>query len=169
MILPDNTIKLPEFYDGVLPPEKEDLEALKNLEIDENRLKGTLGIKFFGGEQNIPFEQRKMFRPTFSIRGLQSGNVSVHAKTIIPAEAVAEIGIRLVSDQRREAIVRAFKNHFRDLANSSDFWKLFLNVIEIKFTEYVRPYKTSIESEWTELLASAIEEGFNKKPVLVPL
>jgi len=51
------------------------------------------------------------FAPTLNIQGLWSGFIGPGDKTITPAEAHARLDIRIVPDQRPEAIVAAIRAH----------------------------------------------------------
>ena len=92
------------FYDDVFTPTKKALEAADQLARNPDDYRKQLGITYFGGEQDKPLEHRKMFRPTFNIRGFKSGSIRENARTIIPREAVVEIDARLVPNQKPEKI-----------------------------------------------------------------
>mgnify|MGYP003693578959 CR=1 FL=1 len=54
-----------------------------------------------------------MFRPTLTIRGLQAGFVGAEANTIIPHRATVALDLRLVKNQRVEAVYRRVVEHIR--------------------------------------------------------
>ena len=57
--------------------------------------------------------ERLMFRPTLTIRGLQAGFVGAEANTIIPHRATVAMDLRLVKNQRVDAVYRRVVEHIR--------------------------------------------------------
>jgi acetylornithine deacetylase/succinyl-diaminopimelate desuccinylase-like protein len=157
------------FYDDIFSPDPLALEAARLLNRTPNMYKETLGISYFGGEQDQPLIHRVMFRPTFNIRGFKSGEVKESAKTIIPKDATLEIDMRLVPNQKPEHIKKIFLKHIEQLKSHSERWNEIIKRCNITFEASFAPLHTPLNFPWTELLEKGITEGFGEKPVKIPL
>lgn len=157
------------FYDDVFNPSNEALIAAEQLKRNPDQYKKQLGIDYFGEEQDQPLTHRVMFRPTFNIRGIKSGEVLQHAKTIIPKEVVVEIDVRLVPYQTPEKIEELVINHLEKLKSQSERLANIVNHCQISFGASFHPLFTPLELPWTEILVNAIKEGFGESPLLLPI
>lgn len=157
------------FYDDVFTPSKAALDAVKELNRNPEVYKQQLGIDYFGEELDQPLSHRVMFRPTFNIRGIQSGSVRGKAKTIIPKDAVIEIDVRLVPNQTPEKIEKLFLAHLDKIGQKSERMAAVIDRCEIKFGASFYPMFTSLELQWTKILEESIEEGFQEKSLKIPL
>lgn len=160
---------LNHFYDDVFTPEKEAQLAAKELDIPLEVYKKNLGIDFFGEEQGLPIPIKIMFRPTFNIRGIASGEVLENAKTIIPKEVIVEFDVRLVPNQTVENIEKIIRAHFNELSARDERWKKRINSCKLTFEASMEPMYTPMNLKWTAILTKALYKGFEKKPVKVPL
>ena len=157
------------FYDDIFSPDEKALMAAKELNRTPELYKKSLGIDYFGGEQNIPLTHRVMFRPTFNIRGFESGHVRQHAKTIIPKDAIVELDFRLVPYQKPDQIQDLFLAHIEHLKTRSERWKAMIERCEVKFEAGFAPIYTPLDLPWTEILVQSVKEGFKEDPVKIPL
>ena len=60
--------------------------------------------------------ERTWALPTFEIHGIRGGFVGDGAKTVIPAQAVAKVSLRLVPGQHYEKVGRQLERAVADLA-----------------------------------------------------
>jgi len=157
------------FYDDVFIPTEAAIKAAEELNRDPEIYKEQLGISYFGGEQDLPLTHRLMFRPTFNIRGFKSGEVQENAKTMIPKEAIVEIDVRLVPNQTPEKMTKLIQAHFEMLRHKSERFAAIIDRCTLKFGSSFYPMFTSLELPWTQILEKAIEEGFEEKPIKIPL
>ncbi|MFX0122594.1 MAG: M20/M25/M40 family metallo-hydrolase [Candidatus Hodarchaeota archaeon] len=157
------------FYDDIFTPDKGALKAAEELNRTPEVYQKSLGIDYFGGEQDIPLVHRVIFRPTFNIRGFQSGHVQENAKTIIPKDAVVELDFRLVPHQKPNQIQELFLNHLENLKKRSDRWKAMIGRCEVTFDAGFAPIHTPLDLPWTNILVQSIKEGFGEEPVKIPL
>jgi len=106
MAAPDGTPLVEGFEDGVLPPTRAERELLGAIPLDRAALEKELGMA-------VPADylERLMFHPTLTIRGLSSGFTGALAQTIIPNRATVAIDIRLVKNQRVDAVYRRVVDH----------------------------------------------------------
>jgi acetylornithine deacetylase/succinyl-diaminopimelate desuccinylase-like protein len=99
-------IKIPGFYDRVVPPSAKEREAWARLPFDEREYKEKeVGVKELVGEPEIPLFERLWARPTLEVHGIRGGFIGEGAKTVIPARAVAKVSMRLVADQKPDEAV----------------------------------------------------------------
>jgi acetylornithine deacetylase/succinyl-diaminopimelate desuccinylase-like protein len=103
-------IRIPGFYDRVVPPSVKEREAWARLPFDEQEYKEKeVGVKELVGEPEIPLFERLWARPTLEVHGIRGGFVGEGAKTVIPARALAKISLRLVADQNPNEAVAQLK------------------------------------------------------------
>ena len=94
-------IRIPGFYDRVVPPSEKERAAWAKLPFDEREYKDKeVGVKELVGEPEVPLFERLWARPTLEVHGIRGGFIGEGAKTVIPARAVAKISLRLVADQK---------------------------------------------------------------------
>src|SRR5579862_3570533 len=94
-------IRIPGFYDRVVPPSDKERAAWARLPFDEKEYKEKeVGVKELVGEPEIPLFERLWARPTLEVHGIRGGFTGEGAKTVIPARALAKVSTRLVADQR---------------------------------------------------------------------
>ncbi len=100
------------FYDSVEPIsdyERAQLDKVPN--IDE-QLKKELGLVYTEGE-GVSLNERLLL-PTLTVRGLQSGNVGEKARNIIPNQAIATVGMRLVKGNDPENMMDLVEAHIQE-------------------------------------------------------
>jgi acetylornithine deacetylase/succinyl-diaminopimelate desuccinylase-like protein len=105
----DGHIRIPGFYDRVLPPSATEREAWARLPFDEERFRTEeLKASAITGEPQVDVLERMWARPTLEVHGIRGGFVGEGAKTVIPARALAKISMRLVPDQDPDEVSRQF-------------------------------------------------------------
>ena len=92
-------IKIPGFYDDVVPLQEEERKAWASLPFNEKKYKKDFGIPKLFGETSYTTLERTWARPTFEVNGLLSGFTGEGAKTVLPAVAMAKVSMRLVPNQ----------------------------------------------------------------------
>ncbi|MCA1032188.1 dipeptidase [Bacillus timonensis] len=99
------------FYDDVVPLTVQEREAFQALQIDEETVKGELGVTDLYGEEGYSFLERTWVRPTLEVNGIYGGFQGEGIKTVIPSEAHAKITCRLVPNQDPEVIIELLQKH----------------------------------------------------------
>ena len=96
----DGEIRIPKLYKSVEEPSKKELKAWRKLPFDEEAFlrDEVTGTALTGLEDHSVFE-RTWALPTFEIHGIRGGFVGDGAKTVIPAQAMAKVSLRLVPGQ----------------------------------------------------------------------
>jgi acetylornithine deacetylase/succinyl-diaminopimelate desuccinylase-like protein len=157
---PDGRIRIPGFYDRVVPPSERDLAILERLpDIDAER-KTLYGIdQFTNGHTGMDLRIEEYLQPTGTICGLDSGYAGPGIKTVMPAAATAKVDFRLVLDQDPEVIFALLRSHL-DLHGFEDVETVLLGA--------ERPARTPIDSPIVEIVADSYRELTGQEPIVVP-
>lgn len=104
----EGRVTIPGFYEGIEidEPTRRILDAVPD---DERDVQRRLGI----AEPDHVAEtlQGAVQFPSLNVRGLHSGWVGDEARTIVPATAVAEVDVRLVSETDGERLLELIRSH----------------------------------------------------------
>jgi len=151
-------IRIPGFYDDVVPLTDAERQAWASLPFNEKKYKKDFGIPKVYGETDYTTLERTWARPTFEVNGLLSGFTGEGAKTVLPAVAMAKVSMRLVPNQDPDKIAHLFDAYVRDIAPKT---------VEVKVTRMHggKPWTTSYDNPYVQAAGRAIEKGFGQKPV----
>jgi acetylornithine deacetylase/succinyl-diaminopimelate desuccinylase-like protein len=106
---PDGRVKIAGFYDGVRPIGELDRKAIAEIPDVDADLRRSLGLARTEAD-DAPLPERILL-PALNVRGLLAGRVGAQAANAIPTEARASIDLRLVPDQKPEAVREAVERH----------------------------------------------------------
>jgi acetylornithine deacetylase/succinyl-diaminopimelate desuccinylase-like protein len=159
---PDEHIRIPGFYDRVIPPTEEDLHLLSRLPDPADEYRERYGIARFlkGIEGGVELEAESIFSPTCTICGLSSGYQGEGMKTVLPAQASAKVDFRLVPDQDPEEVVLHLRNHL-DNEGFDD--------VEITFLCGEKPARTPIDDPFLQVVVNSAEEVYGSPQKIVPM
>jgi acetylornithine deacetylase/succinyl-diaminopimelate desuccinylase-like protein len=151
-------IRIPHFYDDVVPLQDEERKAWASLPFNERKYRKDFGIPKVFGESGYTTLERTWARPTFEINGLLSGFTGEGAKTVLPAVAMAKVSMRLVPNQDPDKIAKLFEEYVHDIAPKT---------VEVKVTRMHggKPWMASYDNPFIQAAGRAIEKGFGQKPV----
>jgi acetylornithine deacetylase/succinyl-diaminopimelate desuccinylase-like protein len=151
-------IKIPGFYDAVVPLQDEERKAWASLPFNEKQYRKDFGIPKVHGEPGYTTLERTWARPTLEVNGLLSGFTGEGAKTVLPAVAMAKISMRLVPNQDPDAIATLFENYVAKIAPKT---------VEVKVTRMHggKPWMTSFDNKYVQAAGRAIERGFGRAPI----
>jgi acetylornithine deacetylase/succinyl-diaminopimelate desuccinylase-like protein len=151
-------IRIPGFYDDVVPLQDEERKAWASLPFNEKKYKKDFGTPKLAGETGYTTLERTWARPTFEVNGLLSGFTGEGAKTVLPAVAMAKVSMRLVPNQSPDKIADLFEAYVKDIAPAT---------VELKVTRMHggKPWMTSYDNPYVQAAGRAIEKGFGRKPV----
>jgi len=151
-------IKIPGFYDDVLPLRQEERDAWAKLPFNEKQYRKDFGIPKVTGESGYTTLERTWARPTFEVNGLLSGFTGEGAKTVLPAVAMAKVSMRLVPNQDPNKIAQLFEDYVKKIAPKT---------VELKVTRMHggKPWMTSFDNPFVQAAGRAIERGFGQKPI----
>ena len=151
-------IKIPGFYDDVLPLRDEERAEYARLPFNERRFCEELGSPKLFGEKGFTTLERMWARPTFEVNGFYSGFTEEGAKTVIPAVAMAKVSMRLVPNQNPERVGDLFEAYVRKAAPRT---------VDVSVTRMHtgKPWMTNFANPFVQAAGRAIERGFGRKPV----
>jgi acetylornithine deacetylase/succinyl-diaminopimelate desuccinylase-like protein len=138
------------------------LKLLGQLPDQTEQTKTLYGIEEFlhGLSGGVELERRKVFEPTCTICGLDSGYQGPGTKTIIPARASAKVDLRLVPDQSPDEIVEKLRSHL-DESGFDD--------VEITRHGSTKPAKTDPNDPFVLLVNEAARDAYGREPVVSPI
>jgi acetylornithine deacetylase/succinyl-diaminopimelate desuccinylase-like protein len=151
-------VKIPNFYDDVVPLREEERQEFAKLPFNERKYKQDLGAPKLFGESGYTTLERIWARPTFEVNGLLSGFTGDGAKTVIPAVAMAKVSMRLVPNQDPQKIGDLFEAYVK---------KVTPKTVELKVTRMHggKPWMTAFDNKYVQAAGRAIELGFGQRPV----
>jgi acetylornithine deacetylase/succinyl-diaminopimelate desuccinylase-like protein len=154
----NGTIKIPGFYDDVVPLTDEERQAWATLPFNEKQYRKTFGIPKVQGEPGYTTLERTWARPTFEVNGLLSGFTGEGAKTVLPDVSMAKVSMRLVPNQHPDKIAQLFEDYVQKLAPKT---------VEVKVTRMHggKPWMASFDNKFIQAAGRAIEQGFGRTPV----
>ena len=97
------------WYDTVEPLGTQEQAALESMPPVDQELKRELGLVWTEGEPETLSE--RILLPALNIRGITSGNTGSLARNVIPNEAIASLGIRLVKGNDAQMMRRLVIKH----------------------------------------------------------
>ena len=151
-------VRIPGFYDDVVPLEEEERKQWAGLPFNEKQYKKAFGIPRVYGETGYNTLERTWARPTFEINGLLSGFTGEGAKTVLPARAMAKVSMRLVPNQDPDRIAQLFDDYVEKIAPKT---------VEVKVTRMHggKPWMTDFDNKYVQAAGRAIKQGFGQDPV----
>ena len=153
-------VKIPGFYEGVMPLSKYERDQIKRYPLSDAGLKKLLGAPQLFGERGYTATEQRSSRPTFEINGLTSGYQGEGSKTIVPSWARAKITCRLVPNQNPAHVRKVVCDWLRK--NCPPTVRL-----EITAGHGAEAYLVSPTSAPAQAALRALEKAFGAKPVLM--
>lgn len=149
------------FMDHVRPPTQAEMEALRTIPFDEEKLKEEFGIPaFLGNRTGIELLRKFLYEPTCTICGLYAGYIGEGSKTVLPNHAFAKIDFRLVPNLTPDRVVELLRKHL-DRRGFDD--------IEIRLTETGEEVARSpLDSPIVRAALEAMRAVYPKEPVIYP-
>ncbi|MEA2609426.1 MAG: hypothetical protein QOJ75_1669 [Chloroflexota bacterium] len=157
---PDGRIRIPGFYDDVVPLTDADRADFAALPFDEGAYLDHLGLPALVGEVGFSTLERRGGRPTLDVNGLWSGFTGAGSKTIIPAHAHAKISCRLVADQDPARVFQALQAYVEEIAPPGV-------TTSVTLLGSGRPSRTPTDHPATQAAARALEATFGRAPVYI--
>lgn len=120
----DGRIQLPGFYDDVRSLDEEERAALARLPMKDDFYLEKTGAPALWGEKGYTPVERTGARPTLDVNGLLSGFTGEGAKTVLPANAMAKISMRLVPNQTPAAVYEQLVQYMEENAPEGITWHI---------------------------------------------
>ncbi|MHA2028375.1 MAG: M20/M25/M40 family metallo-hydrolase [Candidatus Kariarchaeaceae archaeon] len=163
MVRNDGKCLIEGFYDDVAPPSEKEAEVIGKLDgaydkiIEARSLTRAVSID---GKSNAFMNE---LWPTFNVNGLKTGNVGDKRRTVIPREAIASIGCRLVPDQDPQDLKLKIKDHVDSWVEKNEI----KGAVTVTFENSMKPIPSSINSPYIDLVVDAAREGFAEEPLVI--
>jgi len=157
---PDGRIRIPGFYDDVVPLTDDDRAAYAALPFDDEAYREFLGVPELVGEAGYTTLERKSGRPTLDINGIWGGYQGEGGKTIIPGRAAAKLTCRLVPNQDPDRIFEGLKAFIEEIAPPG---------VRVRIDPQGggHPIRSSIDHWAVDAAAKALEDTFGRPPLFI--
>ena len=155
-------IRLPGFYDPIIPPTEREIALLAALPPVSQEYKDRYGIEDF--LMDFPDETAlrvaSVYEPTCTICGLTSGYQGPGSKTVLPAKASAKVDFRLALGQTPAQVLEQLRDHL-DREGFQD--------IHIKYLGGGPAARTDPDDPFVELVVNTSKDAFGEEMQLVPM
>ena len=159
---PDEKIRIPGWYDDIIPPTARDRELFAAQPDSAEEYKTQYGVKNFlsGLSGGVDLQIAEVFEPTCTICGLTSGYQGAGSKTVLPARASAKVDFRIVEGQTIEKCLTLLRQHL-DAQGFAD--------IQVEFMGGGPAAKTDPDHPFIKLVVDTAEQVFESKMELIPM
>jgi acetylornithine deacetylase/succinyl-diaminopimelate desuccinylase-like protein len=150
----DGRITIPELYAQLKGVTEKERALWDRSPVDIPAiLKKEMGVDVLPGEEQIDPRERLAARPTLEVHGIRGGFIDEGAKTVIPAEAVAKVSLRLPPELRPQEVLALVRKRVAELCPPG----VTIEVREIHSGDgvsvpldnvYVRAAEQALEQEW---------------------
>lgn len=164
-------VTLPGFYDGVALDDAT-RAILAQVPDDETVIRENLGIATTDQVGNN--YQESLQYPSLNIRGLSSAWTGNQVRTVVPAEATAEIDIRLVPESDPKRLIQLVRNYIEsqgyyitDAEPTAQERMQYPKIIRMDSSISYLAFRTEFDSEVGIWLDKAMVRAFGKKPIKI--
>jgi acetylornithine deacetylase/succinyl-diaminopimelate desuccinylase-like protein len=154
-------ILIPGFYDDIVPPSADELEAWSSLPFDEVEFRShEVGAKGLVGEKKFSVLERIWARPTLDVHGMPGGFIGAGAKTVIPAKATAKVSMRLVPGMTPAKSFALYKSYVEKIAPSSVD-------IDVRLIHFGDPCLVPVDNPYMRAATRALRDIWGKDTVFI--
>jgi acetylornithine deacetylase/succinyl-diaminopimelate desuccinylase-like protein len=108
----NDNVLIDDYPSHVRPPTEAEMDALKSIPRDDEKLKADYGIPaFIRNLSGIDLLKKHLYEPTVTICGMYAGYIGEGSKTVLPNHAFAKIDFRLVPNLTPELVVDLLRKH----------------------------------------------------------
>ena len=150
-------VKIPGFYDDVVPPTTRELKDFVASGFRVRRFQDAFQLRSLRTSDPKELLKRIWTLPTFEVHGLVGGHMGPGVKTIVPAWGELKVSMRLVPNQHPAKIFKLLKKHIRN--RNPD--------IEVLNEGELEPFQGISEGPYADALQEAVTQGFGRRPVFV--
>ncbi len=150
-------VKIPGFYDQVIPPSKTELEGFLASGFQVSRFQEAYKLRSLRTQDRGELIKRIWTEPTFEIHGLVGGHTGSGVKTVVPPKGELKVSMRLVPNQRPEKIFILLKRFVKHINPN----------VRIEHDGKLEPFRGISTGPYAEALVRSVHTGFGKSPVYV--
>lgn len=162
------------WYDDVEPLGPRELQAIKDAPQYDEDLKKQLGLKTTDQAPKSLLEL--ISEPSLNINGMRSGDVGTLARNIIPSQAEAVLGLRLVKGNDYMRQIEKLRKHvesqgFYVIDHDPTLEERLAHPLIAKFVKGVAGYnaqRTDMDLPISRSVIAAVERASSEPPVLLP-
>ena len=158
---PDGTVRIPGFYDAVLPLSEEQKAAIADQHDSDAQMMERFQVKqFLGGLTGRALREKAAVTPTSNLAGLLSGYTGEGVKTVLPAKAMAKMDFRLVPNQDPHDILAKLKAYLVEQGYGD---------IEITCLGAAEPVVTPMDEPFVQRMLAIAQSYEGTKPSITPI
>ena len=150
-------VKIPGFYDDVVPPSSREMKEFLSSGFDVGRFKKAFGFRTIRTEDRAQLIKRIWAAPTFEVHGLVGGYNGPGVKTVVPPSGQLKISMRLVPNQDPQKIFSLLKA----------FLKKHNPDVRLECDGQLEPFRGVTGGLYAEALRTAVQAGFGKTPSFI--
>jgi acetylornithine deacetylase/succinyl-diaminopimelate desuccinylase-like protein len=150
-------VKIPGFYDAVVPPTRAELRQLSRSGLGAERFRRAHQLASLRTRDPLDLVRRLWCLPTFEVHGIVGGYQGPGIKTIVPPRATAIVSCRLVPAMTNADVVRLVRRWVR--RQNPD--------VRVEAEAALSPYRGRSTGPHAEALRAAMRFAFGKTPVFV--
>jgi len=154
-------IDIPGIYVSSVPVSDEEKEFWRNdAEALQKRLLQEMGVEQLVGENHISVHRILGIRPTLEVHGIRGGFTGEGAKTVIPAEALAKVSLRLPAGLRPAEAFKQLENAVQEKMPSG-------YTVEVRNLHSGDGVAVSPDNRYVKAAAEAINDRYGVRPVFM--
>ena len=150
-------VKIPGFYDDVVPPTRAEIADLKKSGFNTQTFKKDHEFKSLRVTDPVKVMKRIWCMPTFEVHGIAGGYQGPGVKTIVPPRATAIVSCRLVPNMDDKKIVKLVKGFVKE--SNPD--------VKVKAQHGLPAYQGHTEGSHPDAIRASMHFAFGKTPVFV--
>jgi len=150
-------VKIPGFYDDVVPPTKEEIKSFLASGFQVKQFMRAHGFRSLRTTNPAEVVRRIWAAPTFEVHGLVGGYQGPGVKTVVPAHGELKISMRLVPNQRPEKIF-ALVRRFVARQNPN---------VKVEAEGMLQPFRGLFSGPYAEAIRRSVRAGFGKEPAFI--
>mgnify|MGYP001572761326 CR=1 FL=1 len=150
-------VKIPCFYDDVVPPTKAEIKHFLASGFDVKRFMRAYGLHSLRTSNPAEVLRRIWASPTFEVHGLVGGYQGPGVKTVVPAHGELKVSMRLVPNQKPEKVF-ALLRRFVAKQNPN---------VTVEAEGMLQPFRGVVSGPYAEAMRRAVRAGFGKDPVFI--
>ena len=150
-------VKIPGFYEGVIPPTKEEIAGFKKSGFSVAAFKKDHKLKSLRVNDPVEVMKRIWAMPTFEIHGVTGGYTGPQIKTIVPPRGEVKCSVRLVPKQDPKRV----------LGKIQKFVKKVNKDVEVVPVGSLAAYQGVTDGPWADAVKDSMSFAFGRPPVFV--
>ena len=150
-------VKIPGFYDEVVPPTKAEMKNFLASGFNVERFKTVHGFTSLRATKAEEVLRRIWASPTFEVHGLVGGYAGPGIKTVVPANGELKISMRLVPNQKPEKMFSLLRRFVKQRNPS----------VVVEPEGMLQPFRGVFDGPYADAIRLAVRTGFGKDPAFI--